>query len=252
MWNSPDMPAGRRSEPAGWTPRGRFARLPLVLKPLRSKLVLPLIAIAAQLAGCGSSAPSPGSVAPPPSSNAADPVPTSVTTASDSVGSVPGSSDALFVYRFRQTEPSASGTFSYRDRDLTFSFRPSPNALYFGVENLQGRPVQIDWDRAVFLDPNGRTSRVGHTSTRWRDRFTSQAYTQVPPLQRYNDYVFSLDDLLDPGTTPETQLRRPLLPEDTSAPTYAGKSFGVDLVFLIENQPRTYSFRFQVLSVIPR
>ena len=43
-----------------------------------------------------------------------------------------------------------------------------------------------------------------------------------------------------------------LLPEDSSAPTYAGKTFGVDLVFMVENQPRTYSFRFQVQNVIPR
>jgi hypothetical protein len=64
--------------------------------------------------------------------------------------------------------------------------------------------------------------------------------------------VFPLDDLHDPGASPETQLRRPLLPEDSSAPSYTGKSFGVDLVFLHEGTPRTYSFRFQVLSVIPR
>lgn len=250
MWNSPDMRAGRRSDPRGWTPRGRFANLRLVRKPIA---FLPLIALAAALSGCGS-APSPESAAPPPSSVASDnaSASTAVTTAGDTVGSVPGSADALFTYRFRQTEPGSSGTFAYRDRDLSFSFRPSPNALYFGVENLQGRPVQLDWDRCVFYDPNGRTAKAGHNSTRWRDRFSTQAYTQVLPLQRYSDYVFSLDDLLDPGATPDTQLRRPLLPEDTSAPTYAGKSFGVDLVFLIENQPRTYSFRFQVLSVIPR
>ena len=78
------------------------------------------------------------------------------------------------------------------------------------------------------------------------------AYTTVPPQQRYNDYVFSMDDLLDPGANPDTQLRRPLLPEDASAPSYSGKTFGVDLVFLVENQPRTYSFRVQIQSVIPR
>ncbi len=203
------------------------------------------------LAGCGS-APEPGSAAPPPAAAPERPASSSVTTAADTVGSIPGSVDALFVYRFRQTEPANSGTFSYRDRDLTFSFRPSPNALYFAVENLQGRPVQIDWDRSVFHDPNGVSAKAAHSSTRWRDRFSTQALTQVVSQQRYSDYVFSIDDLLDPGATPETQLRRPLLPEDTSAPTYTGKSFGVDLFFLVEGQPRTYAFRFQVQSVIPR
>ena len=208
-----------------------------------------MFALAAITAGCGA-APSPDS-APPPRQSTLAPA-NAVSSASDSMGALPGSPDALFIYRFRQLEPPNSGTFAYRDRDLSFSFRPSPNVLYFGVENLQGRPVQIDWDRSVFYDANGRTSKVGHTTTRWRDRYSTQAPAQVLPQQRYTDYVFSLDDLLDPGATPDTQLRRPLLPEDTSAPTYSGKTFGVDLVFLVENQPRTYPIRFQVQSVIPR
>ena len=89
-----------------------------------------------------------------PASRAAN----SVSSAGDSVGAVPGSADAMFVYRFRQTEPASSGTFSYRDRDLSFSFRPSPNALYFGVENLQGRPVPID----VFEPEDEVARRAGH------------------------------------------------------------------------------------------
>ena len=220
----------------------------------RSLLASLALAIAALAVGCGA-APAPGSAPPPPATSASDrPPANAVSSASDSVGAVPGSPDAKYVYRFVMTEPSGSGRgrFAFRDRDLSFSFRPSPNALYFGVENLQGRPVQIDWDRSVFADPNGRAGKVGHGTTRWRDRFSTRALTQVLPQQRYSDYVFALDDLLDPGANPDVQLRRPLLAEDSSAPTYAEKTFGVDLVFLIENQPRTYTFRFQVLSVIPR
>ena len=216
-------------------------RIPIVLLPW----------VLAVLAGC-SSGPEPETATPPPAAAPEKPASTAVTQAADTVGSIPGSADALFVYRFKQTDPPAGGTFSYRDRDLSFSFRPSPNALYFGVENLQGRPVQIDWDRSTFLDPDGQSTKVAHSTTRWRDRFSNQALTQVMPQQRYTDYVFSMDDLLDPGADPETQLRRPLLPEDNSAPAYTGKLFGVDLTFLIEGQPRTYTVRFQVASVIPR
>jgi hypothetical protein len=206
-----------------------------------------MFAVAAFAAGCGG-APSPAS-APPPGKPLLTPS-NVVSSASDSVGARPGSAIALFTYKFRQLQPP--GSFSYKDRDLNFSFRPSPNVLYIGIENLQGRPVQIDWDRSVFFEPNGRTSKVGHTTTRWRDRFSTQTPAQVMPQQRYSDYVFAMDDLLDPGSDEDTQLRRPLLAEDTTAPTNAGKEFGVDLVIMIENQPRTYTIRFQVQSVIPR
>ncbi len=217
-------------------------------------LVAALVAaLASGVSGCVS-APAPGS---PPSPPISQTIPerhasTAVTSAADSVGAIPGSANAAFVYKFRMIEPSGGTGFSFRDRDLTFSFRPSPNALYFGVENVQGRPVQIDWDHSEFIEPTGRRVRVGHSTTRWRDRFISQPMSQVNPAQRYTDYVFSIDDLLDPGASPETQLRRPLLPEDVTATTYSGKSFGVDLVFIVEGQPRTYVYRFQVASVIPR
>jgi len=213
-----------------------------------------LVAVLAMGAGGCSSAPEPGSPASPPLSQT---IPerhasTAVTQAADSVGSIPGSQNAAFIYKFRMTEPPSGTGFSFKDRDLSFSFRPSPNALYFGVENLQGRPVSIDWDHSEFQEPTGRKARVGHSTTRWRDRFASQAMSTVNPQQRYSDFVFSVDDLLDPGNSPETQLRRPLLPEDSSAPTYSNMVFGVDLVCIIEGQPRTYVIRFQVDSVIPR
>ena len=237
-----------RIEGLGWTPPGGFVSL----RPVRRYpiAVLALCSVA-MLAGCGS-APEPGSAPVPPATPPERSASTAVTEAADSVGSIPGSADAKFVYRFRQTEPAASGTFSYRDRDLSFSFRPSPNVLYFGVENLQGRAVQIDWDRSMFHHPDGISAKAAHSTTRWRDRYTTQAQTQVMPQQRYTDYVFSIEDLLDPGATPDQQLRRPLLPEDESAPTTTGKTFGVDLAFIVEGQTRTYSFRFQVQSVIPR
>lgn len=222
---------------------------------MRRPLIVLLTASVTLAVGC-SSGPEPASTPPPPAvsvPSAADRTPsTAVTQAADTVGSIPGSVDAQFIYRFKQLAPPATGTFSYRDRDLSFSFRPSPNALYFGVENLQGRPVQIDWDRSTFLHPDGQTAKTAHSTTRWKDRYSSQALTQVSPQTRYTDYVFSIEDLLDPGASPDTQLRRPLLPEDQRAPTYSGKTFGVDLFFLIEGQPRTYTVRFEVASVIPR
>lgn len=175
--------------------------------------------------------------------------------AADSVNSIPGSADALYIYRFKQIEPGSS-TFTFRDRDLSFVFRPTPSALYFRVQNLQGRPVTIDWDRSNFVDPDGRYVKVAHNNTRWRDRFSPQSQTQVPGQTEYSDFTFPMDFLLDPGTQQpgeaDSQPRRALLTEDQTAVTNAGRTFGVDLAFLIEGQPRTYTFRFQVASVIPR
>lgn len=169
--------------------------------------------------------------------------------ASDSVESIPGSPNAPYIFRFRQTDPT-SDRFTFQDRDLSFFFKPTPDALYFQVENRQNRQVTIEWERCVFYDPLGNTDKVAHGTTSWDNRFQSQAATQIPGLQRYGDYVLPLSYLLDPAGG--AQLHRPLIPEDSTSPQYADRMFGVDLAFVVENEPRVYPFRFRIASVIPR
>lgn len=207
--------------------------------------------VAAFLSGCAASPPggAPPRAAEPVAASGAD-LPLLVSGATDSTASAPGSAAALYRYRFTQVLP-ASDRFTFQDRDLSFYFRPAPDVLYFQVENRQDRPVWIDWDRSVFYDPREGTGQVAHASTRWADRFNAQAATQIGGLQRYGDYVLPMDYLMDPAGT-DQQLHRPLLPEDITAPQYSDKEFGVDLVFRVEDQPRTYSFRFKVVSVIPK
>jgi hypothetical protein len=199
------------------------------------------------LSGCSGS-PAPESAPPPPEPEQGL---THVSVgAEDSTAAIPGSPDAPFRFRFRQVDP-ASDRFTFQDRELSFYFRPTPDALHFQVENRQDRPVYIQWDRSTFTDPNGNTGKIAHSSTQWSDRFKSQADTQISGLQRYSDYVLPLDYLLDPAGGSD-QLHRPLFPEDRTAPQYSDRSFGVELAFLVDGRPVTYPFRFRVASVIAR
>jgi len=211
-----------------------------------------ILTCAALFGGCSSGPPPSGLPTPPQTSPPASAdVPSAIVSgAADSVSPRPGSPGALFRYRFRQIDPS-SDRFTFQDRELSFYFRPTPAALFFQVENRQGRPAWIDWERSSFGDPFGNSGKIAHATTRWADRFRAQNSTQIPGLQRYSDYLFPIEYLVDPGSGGE-QLHRPLLPEDSSAPQYEDREFGVSLVFLIEDQPRVYNFRFKVASVIPR
>ena len=200
------------------------------------------------LSGCAGG-PAPETTEPPP---APDPgLERVIVGASDSVGAIPGSPDALFRYRFRQVDP-ASDRFTFQDRELSFYFKPTPDALHFQVENRQDRPVWIVWERSAFADPNGGVGRVAHGSTRWDDRFKAQPDTQIPGLQRYTgDYLLPLSYLLDPAGSAQ-QPHRPLFPEDERAPQYSNRPFSVEMVFLVDQRPRSYTFRFVVASVFPR
>src|SRR6059036_3576748 len=136
---------------------------------------------AALLAGC-SSGPSPQPQEPPsstaPPANASTGFTRIVSGAGDSVGAQLGSPSALYKYRFRQIDP-ASDRFTFQDRDLSFYFKPTPDALHFQVENRQNRPVWVVWERSRMTDPSGVTGKVAHSTTRWADRFKQEPDTQI-------------------------------------------------------------------------
>ena len=54
------------------------------------------------------------------------------------------------------------------------------------------------------------------------------------------------------GADLSQSLNRGPLPEDHAAPQYQDRQFAVNLTFVIEGQPRSYSFRYEVASVLPR
>jgi len=206
------------------------------------------------LGSCTAGAPPPESEAPPPRQStpeAATNAPErTVVGAADSVSLLPGSPGALYRYRFRQVDP-ASDRFQFQDRELSFYMRPTPAAIHLQVENRQDRPVTIDWDRSSFIDPFERMGPIAHATTKWSERYVAKAPTMIPGLSRYSDYVFPVDYLVDPAGS-DQQLHRVLFPEDNGAPQYNDRYFGMNLVFIIDGQPRTYPFRFRVASILPR
>ncbi|HEY6867462.1 MAG TPA: hypothetical protein VI792_09400 [Candidatus Eisenbacteria bacterium] len=218
------------------------------MRPLAAIGIAAVLAASPLLAGCAGTPPAHGGAVP----QAAAP-PATAPPQGMPAGSVSGMTslpqDVKYDIRFAMTLPSSS-RFNFKDRDLSFYFRPTSEVLNIQVENLQSRPVWIDWDRSVFRDIVGRTYKVAHSTTRWSDRFSAQSQTQIVGQQTYADYMVPMDYLLDPAGS-DQQLHRPVVPVDASSPQYSGLEFGVDLVFMVEEQPRNYSFRFKVASVIP-
>ncbi|HTO90575.1 MAG TPA: hypothetical protein VMJ70_05540 [Candidatus Sulfotelmatobacter sp.] len=213
------------------------------------------LASTAALALWGCSASEPAHPAPPPAppaSSYGDRLGPGaiVSGASDSVGSLPGSAEALYRYRFRQTQPGSSN-FTYYDRETSWSMKPTPDAIHFQLENKLDRPITIDWEKSSIVGPWGQSDKVAHSTTRWADRFSTQPATTVSGLQRYGDYVFPLSYLVDPGSS-DQQLHRPLYPEDNSAQQYTDRETSVTIEVVIDGRPRDYAFTFKAVSVLPK
>jgi hypothetical protein len=221
---------------------------------LRVAVVAGFLALAA---GCSAPIEPDATSAQPPPANApvaTTPAPANegytriVAGSGDSTSALPGTAGAQYKYRFSMIQPTGE-RMAFQDRELSFYFRPSPASIYFQVENRQNRPVVLDWGRCIFYGPTGRTGRAAHSTTQWDQRYSSQSPITVSGLQRYGDYVFGMDYLVDPSGSGQ-QLHRVMFPEDEQAMQFTGKVYGMDLVFIVEDRPRTYSIRFKVDSVI--
>ena len=106
--------------------------------------------------------------------------------------------------------PRARVFISYSRKDIAFARLIQASLQQSQVDTW------IDWERSTFEAPLGRTGKVAHATTTFADRFRPQSNTQIPGLQRYSDYLFPIEYLVDPGSSGE-QLHRPLLPEDHAA-----------------------------------
>src|SRR5262245_22112713 len=176
--------------------------------------------------------------------------PSEVLGAPDSVAGTTGDTvEGAYRYKFRMVDPP-SDRFNFRDRVFDFYFRPATDALHFQIENRQGFPITIEWDRCQFYDFSGNYQPAIHEGITWENRFRTPPPTTIQAGQRYSDYVFPLDLMLDPGGT-GGQLHKPLIPQDSSAPHYIDRPYGVDLVFRFDDKLNTYSFRFKLVSVLP-
>ena len=218
------------------------------MRPLAATGIAVVLAASLLLPGCASTPAAHSGAVPQASTPPAAAPPEGMPPGAVS-GMTTRPGDIQYDIRFAMTMPGSS-QFNFRDRDLSFYFRPTSEVLNMQVQNLQDRPVWIDWDRSVFRDIVGRTYKVAHSTTRFSDRYGALAQTQIIGQQTYADYMLPMDYLLDPAGS-DQQLHRPVVPVDSSAPQYTGLEFGVDLVFMVEEQPRNYSFRFKVASVIP-
>jgi len=105
------------------------------------------------------------------------------------------------------------------------------------MENRLGTQMKILWDECRFITTEGISYRTIHEGVSYANRNLPQAYTLVPGLGRYNDWLAPVDLLETPDAAAGGEMRL-LFPTDVQAMSYAGKQFSVIVVAVIENTPR--------------
>ena len=141
--------------------------------------------------------------------------------------------------------------------------------IIFSVENKTENTIEIPWDKAAYMDPEGHSHRIMHSGVEYRDRANPQPPSVIVRKGIIEDWIFPTDNLLFiPGgevVTPHWD-QLPLLPDyethsvtepglysaekfENSLKLNIGKTYQVLLPLQIEESVNDYIFIFKIEDV---
>ena len=161
----------------------------------------------------------------------------------------PGDISAGYRYIFRMTSPG-NDHFAITERAIYLWFWPDTSRVIFRLENRLGNQMKILWDECRFITTEGIAYRTIHEGVTYDRRNLPQAYTLVPGLGRYNDWLAPVELLESPEAAAGGPMRL-LFPTDVQAMSYAGKEFSVVFVVEIEGTARRWNLVFTIDTVSP-
>jgi hypothetical protein len=135
------------------------------------------------------------------------------------------------TYKLAMRKPVAKDDLIFEDDAVRIAFDINADALMLTLSNKLKTQAVIDWDRASFIDPSGRSLPVDH-----REAWSSHGVGA------------ELFKIMLPNTAIIDPLA-PLLPEGPEAASYKGKSLGLVVPININGARKSYSFEFQIVDV---
>jgi hypothetical protein len=154
-----------------------------------------------------------------------------------------------YKYIFRMVSP-ANDNFAITERAVYLYFWPDTTHVSFKLQNRLGTQMKILWDQCRFTTTEGITYRTIHSGVTYQNRNLPQAYTLVPGLGSYQDWLAPVELFDDPDAAAGGDMRQ-LFPTGAEAMSYQGKQFSVTFVLEIENVPQTFLLIFEVENVSP-
>lgn len=147
-----------------------------------------------------------------------------------------------------QSEFAESSELTLSDESISFSFSIAKGQVAFVLENKTDEPIEIDWNKAAYVDVSGRSHKVMHSGVKYIEREKPMAPTTVPPSAKLDEILFP-SDYVEYSEVFGHWRELPLFPDGDEAKTYEGKTFSVFLPLKFKGSEKNYSFRFKVSAV---
>ncbi len=151
----------------------------------------------------------------------------------------------IFHYNFYIINPP-TGTLSFEDEDLKFTFTPERDDIKISFVNKSTRPVKINWEGAVYVDKDGASHRLITKKVAYEDKDKPQKPTVITPGARLTERVMPADHIRHVLLIWKV---KPMFPELKNAfriEKWDRVTFKVILPIEVDGEEKRYEFEFKV------
>lgn len=149
------------------------------------------------------------------------------------------------------TESFKSQMYSDSVMSIKFSYK-TDERINFELTNRLDRTIKIIWDEVVFVDADGKSSRVMHDGIRYIDRNKSLPVTAIPSGATINEMVLPTSNVQYGGL--KGWLEYSYLPKhsnnkntiDGLGKLYTGKTIKIVLPIVYDDKTHDYTFVFKI------
>ncbi len=139
--------------------------------------------------------------------------------------------------------------FRWEDETLRTIWSASENGFELTLYNASGKPISLNWDKALYLDYDNIGHRIVLGSGKDSEKDKPLGSSTVVPQGNLVETIFSADNI-SLSSLLGVYVRTPMLPTDfASATRYVGKELKLILPFTIDGKPFTYEQTFKVTKV---
>ena len=168
-------------------------------------------------------------------------------------GCAPSKTDisSVFSYNFSLINPP-TGTLSFEDKDLRFTFSPERDYMKVVFTNKSARPVKVFWEEALYVDKDGSSHTLVAKNAGHKDRDSNsdgkkpQEPATIAPGAQLTEWLMPRDNIRPWLIGSRVEPMFPRLSNPVIIDSWDRTAFKVMLPMKVNGEAKTYEFEFRV------
>ncbi len=151
----------------------------------------------------------------------------------------------VFHYNYSLTSPP-TGTLSYEDEDLQFTFTPGSDSIEILFVNKSDHHAKINWAEATYIDKDGVSHHLITEKAKFEGKDKVQTPTVLAPGSRLVGRVIPADNIRHTLLGRRVRPMFPKLGDVDTIDMWDRTTFKLMLPMEVNGESRHYEFKFRV------